>query len=142
MEELSLVKWCFEIQEVALCITFHILKCTVQKILKNTLRRHLFKDGYLGQKWWDGFKKRHAPIALRCGEGLEDFKRAIGFTKDTTTKFYNLLGQVYEAKEYLTSYFWNADETGIQDRGSNSILKVIAKRGSKAVRFTNADNKE
>ena len=118
-----------------------MLKCTVQKILKNTPRRHPFKDGYPRQKWWDGFKKRHPQIALRCGEGLK-VKRAIGFTKENTTKFYNLLEQVYEAEEYPTSHIWNANEIWIQAEGSNSTLKVIAKRGSKAVRFTNVDNRE
>lgn len=39
------------------------------------------------------------------------------------------------------SYIWNVDEIEIQAGGSISILKVIVKIGSKAIRFTNA-NKE
>ena len=57
--ELNLVKWCFEMQEVGLCITFHMLKCRVQKILKNIPRKHPFRDGYPRQKWWNGFKRKH-----------------------------------------------------------------------------------
>ena len=71
-----------------------------------------------------------------------EVRRALGFTKKTTTGFYNLLQQVYNTQEYIPSHIWNLDEIGISVGDGNSTIKVVAKKGSKAVRFTSPDNRE
>ena len=128
-------------QQVALCVTLNMLKFTIKTILENSPRKHLFRDGVLGDKWWTLFKQRHPEICLRCADGLE-VRRALGFTKETTAGFYNLPQQVYNAQEYNPSHIWNSDETGISVGNGNSTIKVVAKKGSKAVRFTCPDNRE
>ena len=86
-------------------------------------------------------QKRHPNISLRCTDGLE-MKRALGLNKDSTTYFYNLLGQVYNAHEYHPNHIWNSDETGVCAGGGNSTMIVVVKKGSKAVRCTVADDRE
>ena len=56
--------------------------------------------------------------------------------------FYDLLHQVYSAQDYHPSHIWNSDETGMSAGDGNSTIKVIARKKSRAVRFTNADNRE
>ena len=141
VEELALVEWCFSMQKVALCVTLNMLKCTIQTILKNAPRQHPFRDGIPGQKWWDGFKKRHLGITLRCADGLE-MKRALGQNRESSTFFYNLFEQVYSAHDFQPSHIWNSDETGVSAGGGNSSIKVVAKKGSKSVRHTIADDRE
>ena len=141
MEELVVVNWCLSMQHVALCITLNMLKYTIQTILHNVPRQQPFRDGLLGDKWWTLYKKRHLEIVLRCASGLE-VKRALGFTKKSTSTFYNLLETVYNAENYLPSYIWNANETGVCTAEGNSSIKVIAKKGSKSVRRTIADSRE
>ena len=141
VEELALVKWCFSMLKVALCVTLNMLKCTIQTILKNAPRQHPFRDGIPGQKWWDGFKKRHPSITLRCADGLE-MKRALGLNRESTTFFYNLLEQVYSAHDFQPTHIWNADETGVSAGGGNSSIKVVAKKGSKSVRHNIVDDRE
>ena len=141
VEELVVVNWCLEMQEVALCVTLNMLKYTIQAILHNAPRQHPFRDGIPGNKWWALFKKRHLEIVLRCASGLE-VKRALGFTKKSTTAFYDLLETIYNTEEYHPSHIWNVDETGVCAAEGNLSIKVIARKGSKAVRQSNVDNKE
>lgn len=141
VEEIAMVQWCIKMQEVALCITLNMLKYTVQTILRNAPRKHPFRNGIPGQKWWDLFKQRHPEIVLRCADGLE-VKRALGFNRKLVTNFYNLLEEVYASYDYQPSHIWNADETGICAGEGNSTIKVIAKKGSKHVRQQSADSRE
>ena len=141
VEELALVQWCFSMQKVALCVTLNMLKFTIKSILQNSPRKHPFREGVPGDKWWALFKQRHPEICLRYADGLE-VRRALGFTRKTTSAFYNLLQQVYSSQEYHPSHIWNSDETGVSAGDGNSTIKVVAKKGSRAVRFTCADNKE
>ena len=128
-------------QQIAMCITLNMLRYTIQTILLNAPRQHPFRDGIPGDKWWALFKKRHPEIVLRCAGGLE-LKRTLGFTRKTTTDFYNLLESIYNTENYHPSHIWNADETGVCAAEGNFSIKVIAKKGSKAVRRTIADNRE
>ena len=141
IEELAVVEWCLSMQQVAFCITLNILKYTIQKILQNAPRQHPFRDGLPSDKWWALFKKRHPELVLRRAAGLE-VKRALGFTKKSTTTFYNLLEAIYNTENYHPSHIWNADETGVCAAEGNSSIKVIAKKGSKSVRQTIADSRE
>jgi hypothetical protein len=140
-EEMALVEWCFTMQKVALCLTLNMLKCTIQTILKNAPRTHPFRNGIPWHKWWAGFKKRHPNISLRCADGLE-MKRALGLNRDSATYFYDLLEQVYNSHEYHPNHIWNSDETGVCAGVGNSTMKVVAKKGNKAVRCTIADDRE
>ena len=128
-------------QKVALCVTLNMLKFIIKGILENSPRKHPFKEGVPGDKWWVLFKQRHPEICLRCADGLE-VRRALGFTRKTTSAFYDLLHQVYSAQDYHPSHIWNSDEIGVSAGDGNSTIKVIAKKGSRAVRFTSVDNKE
>ena len=65
----------------------------------------------------------------------------LGFTRNSTSTFYNLLETVYKTKNYHPSHIWNADETSVCSRGNTSI-KVIAKKGSKSMRRRIADSRE
>ena len=89
-EEQAIVEWCFAMQQVALCVTLNMLKYTIKSILENSPRKHPFKQSIPGTKWWTLFKQTHLEITLRCADGLE-VKRALGFSRRTTTAFYKLL---------------------------------------------------
>ena len=140
-EEQAVVDWCFAMQQVALCVTLNMLKFTIKNILENSPRKHPFRQGVPGPKWWALFKQRHPKITLRCADGLE-VKRALGFSRKTTSAFYCLLQQIYGAHSYKPSHIWNCDEIGVSAGGGNSTIKVVAKKGSRAVRFTCLDTRE
>ena len=118
-----------------------MLKYTIQTILQNAPRQHPFRDGLPGDKWWALFKKRHLELVLRYAAGLE-VKRALGFTKKSTTAFYNLLEAIYNTENYHPSHIWNADETRVCTAKGNSSIKVIVKKGSRSVRRTITDTRE
>ena len=126
-EEQAEKEWCFAMQQVALCVTLNMLKYTIKSILENSPRKHPFKQSIPGAKWWTLFKQRHPEITLRCADGLE-VKRALGFSRRTTTAFYNLLQQVYEAHSYSPSHIWNYDKIGVSAGDGNSTIKVVAKK--------------
>ena len=69
-------------------------------------------------------------------------KRALGLNRESATFFYNLLEQIYSAHDFQPSHIWNSDETGVSAKGGNTSIKVIAKKGSKSVRHTIADDRE
>ena len=71
-----------------------------------------------------------------------EVRRALGFTKKTRAGFYNLLQQVYNAQEYNPTHIWNSDEIVISAGDGKSTIKVVAKKGSKVVRFVCPDNRE
>jgi len=142
VEELAVVEWYLSMQHVALCVTLNMLKYTIQTILYNAPRQHPFRNALPGDKWWALFKKRHPEIVLKCASGLE-VKRALGFNyKKATIAFYNLLETIYNFENYHPSHIWNADETKVCAAKENLSIKVIAKKGSKTVRRTIADNRE
>jgi len=56
-EEAEVVEWCKKMAQLVHGLELIQLKSTVAQICQE--RQNPFKDGFLGESWWFGFRKRH-----------------------------------------------------------------------------------
>ena len=117
-------------QDVAHCVTLQMLKSKVEQVCRG--RPTPFKGGLPGDKWWRYFKNKHPHLVLRTPQAL-DGKREKIVTKERCGTFYTLLQSIYARTSYPPSHVWNCDETGLLASIKIGGVKVIAKRGSKAI---------
>ena len=75
-------------------------------------------------------------MTLRRLENL-DLAKAQGLSKEACDKFYRILTTIYEEGKYPPYRIWNADESGLSARQTNSSIKVIGIKGSKNVMTIN-----
>lgn len=138
-EEIALVDWCLNMQEVAHCITLQMLKSKVKQICEG--RRTPFKVGLPGDKWWKYFQDRHPQLVLRTPQAL-DGKRARNISPQRCERFYKFLEETLSEGSYSPSHVWNMDETGLSASIKVGGVRVIARRGSKAVLIRSSSSRE
>ena len=86
-----------------------------------------------GVDWARQFLKRHPKLSIRTPEGMS-IGRAIGFNREKTIPFYNILKEVLFREEVLIvpiENIFNVDETGLTI--CQKPQKVIAERGKRCV---------
>ena len=60
--EEEVVSWCKEMVDMGLRLELIQLKLNVAQICQSSL--NLFRDGFPGKSWWEGFMKRHPKLVL------------------------------------------------------------------------------
>ena len=78
-----------------------------------------------GKSWMHAFLQRHPELTLRSPEPTSAL-RARGFNKPATTKFFNILQQVYNEHNMDSTRIFNCDESSMKT--VQKVSKILAKR--------------
>ncbi|XP_060555543.1 uncharacterized protein LOC132716309 [Ruditapes philippinarum] len=100
-----------------------------------------FNTADASEKWWRGFKSRHADFSLRAPEATSSGRHA-AMTRERICKYFAALKGVLEENKFekYPERIWNMDETGLSL--SHKPAKVIAKKGARAVQSKVSLNRE
>jgi len=113
---LDMAQLCHLIRDVAHCL--HANGTTVIPV------------DFPNQRWAERFVKRHPSISMRKGQ-LLDHKRHDASTVEVVEAFYFELEKWFRERSYPPECIYNADETGVNARGSGSA-RVICPKGLRA----------
>lgn len=117
-----------------------VLSLAYQLAQKNNIA-HPFQREKAGYDWLRGFRQRHPGITLRAPESTST-ARARAFNKPVVDKFYSVLKDVLEVKNFSPNRIYNVDETSISTVPTKNT-KVFAETGRKQVaRVTSAERGE
>lgn len=128
----ELVNYCLAMEASFFGLTRSDLRRMAVQLAENNGLEHPFKNDIAGKKWVRLFLKRHhATLSARKPSGTS-YSRALGFNKENTQKFYNLLEEVYEKGKFTPDKIYNVDESGITVVQSK-VANVIGLRGKKQI---------
>lgn len=133
-EENEVVQWLVEVAKCGFPQKKNDLLNTVEKIVKEKKIQTPFKNNRPGQKWYQGFLKRHKDLSLREAEGLTKARSII--TEEYIRKWFRDLIQFLEENNALDvledpSRILNGDETSFLM--CPKAGKVLAPKGYKNV---------
>ena len=112
--------------------TIDLRKIANQLAVKNGKQHNFNIDKEMaGVDWLKGFLKRHPDLSIRKPEATSA-ARVMGFDKVSVSKFYQLLGDIYDKYKLTPDKIYNCDETGISNV-SKTKCKIIAQKGRKQV---------
>ncbi|XP_025829864.1 uncharacterized protein LOC112904326 [Agrilus planipennis] len=112
--------------------TIELRRLAYQLAVKNGKAHNFNTDKEMaGVDWLKGFLKRHQNLSIRKPEATSA-ARAMGFNKVAVSKFYQLLGDIYDKYELTPDKIYNCDETGISVV-SKTKSKILAMKGRKQV---------
>ena len=128
--EEELVNYCLAMEASFFGLTrVDLRRMAVQLAERNNIE-HPFKNEMAGKKWARLFLKRHKnKLSERKPTGTS-YARALGFSKENTDTFFNLLEEVYDKEKYTADRIFNVDESGISIVQSK-VSKVIGLRGKR-----------
>lgn len=130
--EEELVHYCLAMEASFFGLTRNDLRRMAVQLSERNNIKHPFKDEIAGKKWVSLFLKRHkTKLSERKPTGTS-YSRALGFSKENTEKFYNLLEDVYEKGKFTPDRIYNVDESGITVVQSK-LAKVIGLKGKKQI---------
>ena len=93
---------------------------------------HPFTDGMAGRAWFDHFMYRHKNrLSVRKSTGTS-YARALGFSKESVGKFFDILEQEFEKHSYPADRIFNVDESGLSIVQSK-IPKIIGLKGKRQI---------
>lgn len=128
----ELVNYCLAMEASFFGLTRSDLRRMAVQLAENNGLEHPFKNDIAGKKWVRLFLKRHHDkLSARKPSGTS-YSRALGFNKENTQKFYNLLEDVYDKGKFTPDKIYNVDESGITVVQSK-VAKVIGLRGKKQI---------
>jgi hypothetical protein len=113
--EEQLIEWIYKIQDLRWPITNLDLWLKVCEIIQT--RPTLFKDGILGPRWLQWWRRRHPELTLRIPQGLET-ARARALSRENVDSFYDNLETLYGIHNYPPERLWNCDEIGLKPGGA------------------------
>lgn len=130
--EEELVNYCLAMEASFFGLTRSDLRRMAVQLAEKNNVKHPFKNEMAGKKWVSLFLKRHKKkLAERKPTGTS-YARALGFSKENTDKFFDLLEQLHEKNQYTPDRIFNVDESGISIVQSK-VAKVIGLRGKRQV---------
>lgn len=134
LEEQVLVSWIIEMGERGLPVTKCQLLESVAKLVHNLNRENSFKGGIPGNKWYQGFLKRHPEISKRVPQNLT-VSRASLSENDIRNWFSSVRSYLTDNDllDVLTDpkRVFNCDESGFYL--SPKEKQVLVRKGSKKV---------
>ncbi|KAJ8941970.1 hypothetical protein NQ314_010190 [Rhamnusium bicolor] len=93
---------------------------------------HPFKKEIAGRSWLDAILRRHKKIiSLRRPTGTS-FVRALGFTSENASRFYDNLEKEYNSHNFSPHRIFNVDETGLSIVQSK-IPQVIGRKSKRQI---------
>jgi hypothetical protein len=131
-----------DLVQVVLSLESHLFGLSVQDLRRlvfqycerNKINHPFNKEAEMaGDDWARQFLKRHSNLSVRKPEGMS-IGRAIGFNKEKTKRFYEVLKSVLFNGETLVipdCNIFNVDETGLTI--CQKPTKVVAERGKRCV---------
>lgn len=133
-EENELEKWLINLAKCGFPQKKNDLLTTVQKITTDEKRKTPFRENRPGEKWYQGFLKRHPNLSLREAEGLTKARSII--TRELIQKWFRDLKQYLEengAVDVLEdpTRIFNGDETSFAMCPKSG--KVLAPKGYKNI---------
>lgn len=98
--EKELVQYCLAMEASLFGLTRNDLRRMAVKVAEKNNLEHPFKDDIAGKKWVSLFLERHkAKLSERKPTGTS-YSRVLGFSKENTEKFYNLLEDLYGKEKF------------------------------------------
>lgn len=128
----ELVNYCLAMEASFFGLTRADLRRMAVQLAERNNINHPFKNEMAGKKWVKLFLKRHKSKLSERKPCATSYSRALGFSKENTRKFYNLLDEVYEKQKFTPDKIYNVDESGITVVQSK-VAKVIAFKGKKQI---------
>lgn len=112
--------------------TLDLRRLAYQLAVRNSKAHNFNTDKQMaGVDWLKGFLRRHPDLSIRKPEATSA-ARAMGFNKVAVSKFYQLLGEIYDKYKLTPNKIYNCDETGISVV-SKTKSKILALKGRKQV---------
>lgn len=84
-----------------------------------------------GKDWLRGFRRRHPELSLRCPESTSA-ARARAFNRPVVNKFFSILREVNDTKQFPPHRIFNVDETSLSTVPGRNC-KILARKGRKQV---------
>lgn len=130
--EEELVQYLLQMEKTFYGLTRNdVRRIAYQLAAKNNIS-HPFSNGLAGRAWFDHFMNRFKDrISIRRPTGTS-FARAVGFTKESVSKFYDILEDVYDKNLYEADRIYNVDETGLSVVQSK-IPQIVGLKGKRQI---------
>lgn len=130
--EEELVQYCLTMEASFFGLTCKDLQRMAVQLAERNNIEHPFKNEIAGKKWVSLFLKRHKTKLSERKPAGTSYSRALGFSKENTEIFYNLLEDFYEKSKFTPDRIYNIDESGITVVQSK-VDKVIGLKSKKQI---------